>query len=102
MQALVQAGLWHWQAHEPLPDYSHALMRAAYLYAAASNAALLVVQPEDLMHMVEPVNVPGTSTQHANWQRKLNTDMESVLRDPDVQEMMNALNKARRGENPNA
>lgn len=102
MQALVHAGLWHWQAYEPLPEYSHALMRAAYLYAALSNAALLVVQPEDLLHMVDPVNVPGTSTQHANWQRKLIADMADVLRDPDVQELMHALNKARAGQHPNA
>lgn len=101
MQALVHVGLWRWQPYEPLPEYSHALMRAAYLYAALSQAALLVVQPEDLLHMTDPVNVPGTSTEHANWQRKLSRDLEDLLRDDDAQEMMRALNKARRGENPN-
>jgi len=40
MRALSQAGLWHWQTHEPLPAYSLALMRAAHLYLGLSNAAL--------------------------------------------------------------
>ncbi len=101
MQALVRAGLWWWQQHEPLPQYSLALMRAAYLYAALSPSALLVVQPEDLQGMTDPVNVPGTSTEHPNWQRKLSEDLAETLSKPDVQEVMRALNRARRGENPN-
>lgn len=102
MQALVRTGLWHWQAHEPLPACSLALVRAAYLYAGLSAAALLVVQPEDLLGMIEPVNVPGTSTEHANWQRKLTADLTTTLQQADIQEFMQAMNTARRGENPNA
>jgi 4-alpha-glucanotransferase len=102
MQALVCAGLWHWQQHESVPAYSLALARAAYLYAGLSKAALLVVQPEDLLCMIEPVNVPGTSSEHANWQRKLTADLCDTLHQPEVQEIMQAMNKARRSENPNA
>ena len=102
MQALGRAGLWHWQEHEAVPAYSQALMRAAYLYAGLSRAALLVVQPEDLQHMIDPVNVPGTSTQHANWQRKLSADLTETLQLPEVLETLNAMNKARRGDNPNS
>jgi 4-alpha-glucanotransferase len=102
MQALVRAGLWHWQQHESVPAYSLALARAAYLYAGLSKAALLVVQPEDLLGMIEPVNVPGTSSEHANWQRKLTADLCDTLQQPEVQEIMQAMNKARRSENPNA
>lgn len=101
MHALVRTGLWYWQSHEPLPEYSHALMRAIYLYSALSNAALLVVQPEDLLFMIDPVNVPGTFSEYRNWSRKLSGDMCELLSQPDTQEVMHALNKARRGENPN-
>ena len=101
MIALTRAGLWHWHEHQPLPEYSFALMRAAYLYAGLSQSALLVIQPEDLMQMIDPVNVPGTSTEHANWQRKLNGDLSECLQHPEVQEMLSAMDKARRGENPN-
>ncbi len=101
LEALTRAALWQWHAHEPLPPYSLALMRAAYLYAALSPAALLVVQPEDLQGMTDPVNVPGTSTEHANWQRKLAEDLSVTLQREDVQEVLRAMGKARRGENPN-
>jgi 4-alpha-glucanotransferase len=99
--ALSRARLWGWQEHQPVPAYSAALMRAAYLYAGLSKAALLVIQPEDLQGMIDPVNVPGTSTQHANWQRKLSADLSDTLQLSAVQEILRAMNKARRGENPN-
>ena len=41
------------------------------LYLARSAAALAVLQAEDLVGMADPVNVPGTSDEHANWQRKM-------------------------------
>ncbi len=102
MQAMVNAGLWHWQAYEPLPEYSHALLRAAYVYAGLTNAALLMVQPEDLLHMTEPVNVPGTNNEYPNWQRKLTEDLDILSRSREVQEILQALNKSRSGNNPNA
>ena len=37
----------------------------------SSAAALVVLQIEDLIGMTDPVNVPGTSDEHANWQRKV-------------------------------
>lgn len=101
LEALTRAALWQWQAHEPLPPYSLALTRAAYLYAALSPAALLVVQPEDLLGMIDPVNVPGTSTEHANWQRKLSADLTGTLQRSEVHEVLRAMNTARKGENPN-
>ncbi len=101
MQALARTDLWHWQPQESPPVYSQALMRAAYLYTALSKSALLVVQPEDLLGMTDPVNVPGTNTEHANWQRKLSADLCDLLQQPGTQEFMQAMNKARRGENPN-
>jgi 4-alpha-glucanotransferase len=99
--ALARTGLWYWHEHQPLPEYSFALMCAAYLYVGLSPSALLVIQPEDLLEMVDPVNVPGTSTQHANWQRKLSAGLSECLHKPEVQEMLSAMSKARRGEDPN-
>ena len=101
MLALARVDLWYWHEHQPLPEYSFALMRAAYLYAGLSQSALLVIQPEDLMGMIDSVNVPGTSTEHANWQRKLSTDLSECLQQPEVKEMLSAMDKVRRGENPN-
>jgi 4-alpha-glucanotransferase len=101
MAALVRSGLWHWQPHEPLPAYSHALMRAAHLYLALSNAELAVVQLEDLAGMVDPVNVPGTYQEHPNWQRKMSHPATSIFHREDVREMLGAMSIARTGRNPN-
>lgn len=99
--ALVRAGLWYWQSHEPLPGYSHALMRAAHLYLALSNAELAVIQLEDLAGMADPVNVPGTYREHPNWQRKMSHPATSLLQREDVREMLRAMSIARTGRNPN-
>lgn len=101
MSALVGAGLWYWQPHEPVPAYSHALMRATHLYLALSNAALAVVQLEDLAGMTDPVNVPGTYLEYPNWQRKMSRSADSILAREEVREMLGALSIARTGRNPN-
>jgi 4-alpha-glucanotransferase len=101
IEALVTADLWRWNQHETLPDYSHALMRAIHLYLGYSSARLAVVQIEDLIGMTDPVNVPGTDKEHANWQRKVTANLDEIFRDPEVRETLQAMGKARGGENPN-
>jgi 4-alpha-glucanotransferase len=101
LRALREQGLWHWVEGEPLPEYSLALTRAMHLYLGLSNAALVLVQLEDLMEMTDPVNVPGTHTEHANWQRKLTQPVEAVLAREEIKEALLALGRARQGINPN-
>lgn len=102
LAALVRNGLWHWEGHEALPAYSQALMRAVHLYLGLSNAALTMVQLEELLGMSDPVNVPGTDGEYPNWQRKLSDPSEVLFKRVEVHEVLNALSRARRGENPNA
>ena len=56
---------------EPLPAYSAALSRAVHAFIGLSRANIAMIQIEDLIGMSDPVNVPGTDTEHANWQRKV-------------------------------
>ena len=56
---------------EPLPPYSAALSRAVHAFLGLSKANIAIMQIEDLIGMSDPVNVPGTDTEHANWQRKV-------------------------------
>lgn len=102
MKALTSQGLWHWQEHEPLPEYSPALARAIQCYLGLSCANVAMIQIEDLIGMVDPVNVPGTDKEHANWQRKVTEDTVAIFARPEVRDMLQAMGKARRGENPNA
>jgi 4-alpha-glucanotransferase len=101
LRALNDAGLWHWQSDQPLPEFSLALARAMQLYLGKSQAALVLVQLEDLIGMTDPVNVPGTHTEHANWQRKLPLNTEDIFARAEVREMLAALGKARADRDPN-
>jgi 4-alpha-glucanotransferase len=59
--------------------FSEQLAHAIQVYLAQSSAALVVLQYEDLIGMTDPVNVPGTSHEHANWQRKVTTGIDDAL-----------------------
>ena len=102
MAALVDQDLWHWQPSEPLPAYSVALARAIHAYLGLSTANFAMIQIEDLIGITSPTNVPGTYLEHANWQRKVTMDTHDIFGRHDVQDMLAAMNKARRGENPNS
>ena len=52
-------------------------------------------QLEDFMHMLTPVNVPGTSTEYRNWSRRLTGSMEELFERPAVRELCERLNRAR-------
>jgi 4-alpha-glucanotransferase len=101
MQALVDAGLWRWHSNEPLPPYSPALSRAIHAFLGLTNANIALIQIEDLIGMTDPVNVPGTHTEHPNWQRKVTLNLNDIFSRPDVADILDGMNRARKGENPN-
>lgn len=102
MEALTSQGLWHWHRSEPLPQYSAALARAIQAYLGMSNANVVMMQIEDLIGMADPVNVPGTDQEHANWQRKVTLTTAEIFARADVNDILDAVNRARRGQSPNA
>lgn len=101
MRALVAAGLWHWYEEQPLPPYSAALARAVHAFLGMTSSRIALIQLEDLIGMSDPVNVPGTSTEHPNWQRKMALDTSAILARADVQDILKAMRIARSGEHPN-
>jgi 4-alpha-glucanotransferase len=60
-----------------------------------------MLQIEDLIGMDDAVNVPGTDQEHANWQRKVAVATNEIFARPEVQDMLNAMDEARKGRNPN-
>jgi 4-alpha-glucanotransferase len=100
--ALVSENLWHWSPDQPLPQYSPALARAVHAFLGLSRANVAMIQIEDLIGMGDPVNVPGTDTEHPNWQRKVTQDTAEIFARDDVRDILQAMNLARRGINPNA
>ncbi len=101
MHALVAQRLWYWQPHEPLPPYSPALSRAIHAYLGLTLSNIAMIQIEDLIGMPDAVNIPGTDQEHANWQRKIALTTEEIFGRDDVRDMLDAMDQARDGDNPN-
>jgi 4-alpha-glucanotransferase len=77
------------------------LSRAVHAFLGLSNASIALIQIEDLIGMVDPVNVPGTDKEHPNWQRKVALNTGEVFAREDARDILTAMNTARSGRNPN-
>jgi (1->4)-alpha-D-glucan 1-alpha-D-glucosylmutase len=58
------------------------LTLALHSYLALAPSRLLVVQPEDVLGVIEQANMPGTVEEQPNWRRKLPLTLEEMERDP--------------------
>jgi (1->4)-alpha-D-glucan 1-alpha-D-glucosylmutase len=95
LAALVEAGEWPPSTEQEPPPYSTRLSESVERFVAGSSAALMSVQLEDWLGMDDPVNVPGTSDEHRNWQRKLELGHEDLFSDPRVWDHAVNLNSRR-------
>lgn len=73
-------------------QFTHQLQR----YVAHTNSALFGTQPEDWLNMLEPVNIPGTSTEYPNWRRKLSATTEQIFANPDIQQLLTDIHRIRK------
>ncbi len=73
------------------PALAEAIPRAL----ATAPSAVMMVQLEDALGMVEQANLPGTTDEHPNWRRKLTSDLDEMAADPRVDRLAAALAKAR-------
>ena len=86
LRALRREKLWPDEAGA-VPEYSADLGRALHAYLAKSPTALVTVQIEDMIGMLEPVNVPGTSSEYSNWTRRVTMSAREIFARPDVREL---------------
>jgi (1->4)-alpha-D-glucan 1-alpha-D-glucosylmutase len=99
LRALAADRLLPHEADPDSPAYtqmSFELAAAIHVWLARGSAALMTVQAEDLLLMRDPVNVPGTSTEHPNWRRKLTRDVDALFTGAQVQALCARL-RAERG-----
>jgi 4-alpha-glucanotransferase len=102
LRALRREGLWP-EDHgvetsdttPPAPPYSAQLARAVHVYLGRSQAALVTVQLEDMIGMLEPVNIPGTSTEYSNWTRRMTASAREIFARQDVRELAAAMKASR-------
>jgi 4-alpha-glucanotransferase len=64
------------------PESVESASLAVHARIAGSPCRLAALQIEDALGMVDQVNIPGTVTQHPNWQRKLPVTLEALSDDP--------------------
>jgi 4-alpha-glucanotransferase len=95
LRALRREALWS-ADDARMPEFSAELARAVHAFLAKSQAALVTVQLEDMIGMLEPVNVPGTSTEYSNWTRRMTASAADIFKRADVQALAAAVTGARR------
>jgi 4-alpha-glucanotransferase len=95
LAALREQGLNPAHPSAPLEPYTAELGHALHLYLARSATALVALQIEDLLGMIDPVNVPGTDAEYPNWRRKLTESIEDMAARNDITERLAEINRAR-------
>ena len=95
LAALAAAGLEPAEHDASAGSFGEAFTRAVHVYLARTSAALVALQAEDLVGMPEPVNVPGTSDEHANWQRKMTHSVAEIFASVPVQATLHGVQSAR-------
>jgi 4-alpha-glucanotransferase len=100
VRALRRENLWAGD-EDVVPEYSAALGRAVHVYLGKSPTALVTVQLEDMIGMLEPVNVPGTSSEYSNWTRRMTASAREIFAREDVRTLCAAMVASRQGSTDN-
>jgi 4-alpha-glucanotransferase len=95
LSALRDEGLSPPQPATAFDAFTADLAQSLHLYLARSATALVALQIEDLLGMVDPVNVPGTDREYPNWQRKLTEDIEDMALRSDFAAQLAEIDHAR-------
>lgn len=73
-----------------------AVVRRRLEHLAASPARMVLINLEDLWRETEPQNVPGTSTERPNWQRKARLSFEELSTKPEVLDALRRVDELRK------
>jgi 4-alpha-glucanotransferase len=95
VRALRRENLWP-EESAGIPEYSAELAQAVHVFLAKTRAALVTVQLEDMIGMLEPVNVPGTSREYSNWTRRMTASTVDIFARADARALAAAVSGARR------
>ena len=84
-------------AAAPPPEADDATVVAVHALLAGSSSALLSVQLDDALGLVEQQNLPGTIDEHPNWRRRYPVAVEALAGDPGLVAVANAVRSGRKG-----
>jgi len=77
---------------------AQAALAACLSYLAASKAAVVIANLEDLYGETNPQNVPGMWKERPNWLRKARHGFEAFREMPDVIRALREVDRFRKGE----
>jgi 4-alpha-glucanotransferase len=72
------------------------VLRALLRYFARGPSQVVLANLEDLWQAKDPQNVPGTSTERPNWQRKAAHSLEELEHVPGLVETLRGLDQTLR------
>jgi 4-alpha-glucanotransferase len=78
-----------------VPHMTPELALALHVFLARTPARVMMVQPEDVLGVAEQANLPGTTSEHPNWRRKLPLALEAWVENPRFKALGEALSKVR-------
>ena len=80
---------------EPAPDDDAPVVTAALRFVAETPCEAAVIPLEDVAGLVEQPNLPGTTTEHPNWRRRMPADTAAMLREAPAASAVAALKEIR-------
>lgn len=81
------------QGDRPAPDDPGPVVEAALAHVARSPAVLAMAPIEDLLAEAEQQNLPGTTSEHPNWRRRLAAPLDVLLDNPEVTRRVSVLSQ---------
>ncbi|UDM53067.1 4-alpha-glucanotransferase [Cupriavidus sp. MP-37] len=95
-QALCEAGL----CRGAVPAPQHAPLDAVLAWVGTAPTAMRLLPVEDLLGLAEQPNLPGTTSGHPNWQRRLDTEVRAWFDTPALRARADAWRGLRPGARP--
>ena len=79
----------------PAPWDGNPVVDAAIAHAGASACELVMVPVEDALALSEQPNLPGTTSEHPNWRRRLAAKVGVILSDTETTSRLTTLDRLR-------
>jgi 4-alpha-glucanotransferase len=95
LAALRAEGLWPADAPEPA-EPGPELAAAVHGFLAGTPGKIMLIQIEDALGEAEQPNLPGTTTEHPNWRRRLAADLDGLAGSPVLRAVVEATRAGRR------
>ncbi|MDE8651266.1 4-alpha-glucanotransferase [Novosphingobium album (ex Liu et al. 2023)] len=83
-------------APRPAPEEPAPVVEAALRHIGRARSRLAIAPLEDLLALEEQPNLPGTTTEHPNWRRRLDAPLDELLDAPETARRIDTLAAARR------